>query len=191
MKQVAVVAGLVLALASAGCGADEQADGAGGEATPTTSATPSPSQSVVLPDPEPTVEPATGPKIEVGSISVRLPDRWRPSYDTPFADTARGPEGLIGLTAIARDQMPLARAMKIDLRVTAPLEGLQEQPPTSLGRVSAYHSPGRPSSTEVRYAYGTWDAGYQVWLHFDLASRVPAKEREALVEAVVASYESS
>ena len=191
MKQLAVVVALGLALATAACGADERADGAGGDAASTTSATPSPSQSVVLPDPEPTVEPATGPKIEVGSISVRLPEGWRPSYDTPFADTARGPQGLIGLTAIARDQMPLARAMKIDLRVTAPLEDLQEQPTTSLGRVSAYHYTGRPSSVEVRHAYGTWDAGYQVWIHFDLASRVPATKREALVESVIASYESS
>jgi hypothetical protein len=187
MKKAAVVLTAVLA-ATAGCGSDSSG---GSVADGATSASPSPSQSVVLPDPEPTVEPATGAEMDVEGITLRLPEKWRVGYDTPFAATAQGPQGSMDLTAIARDQVPLARLMRIDVRATGPLEGVREHAGASLGGFSAYHYTGRPNSVRVRHAYGTWDAGYHVWIHFDLASRIPAEEREALVESVVATYASS
>lgn len=186
MRQVAIGAALVLALAA--CGTDDEPS-----ATPSvepTSASTSLTPSVELPESTPTVEPATGPRIGVHGVSVRVPQRWKRGFRTPFGDTAKGPQGALAIAVIGGDPMSLGALMKRDIGATGPVTEVREHPTVSVGGFSAYHYTARTSHLDVRHAYGLYDAGYRIWIHFNLADRFPERKRQQLVDAVMATYES-
>lgn len=197
--RVRVVAGLVvLALTAVGCesGGGETPDAGRESSAPTTSSTsPSPTEESgpASPSPSeatPSVEPATGPLMEVQVASIRVPKGFKLGYDTSVVDTAAGPPCVVALAVIHGDPMPLKRLMKRDIDTSLHGGGVKRLPDRTLDDNPAYHYTAE-HGPYVRESVGAWDDGYLVAVQFDCKPRVPKARRRAIIESVLATYTSA
>lgn len=183
----AVVAAIALMLS--GCGGGDGPSRAGG-ATESETPSPSPSQSVIVPEPSPTVDPATGPTLKVWRISIRAPEKWRQTYDTPYVDTAQGRDGTVMLSVLATEPVSLDAAMKTLWNTPRPPRGFKRHETTVMGGLTAYYYTARPNDFSVDHVVGLWDSGYVVEVSIGVDRDVPAQRGREIVESIIASYES-
>lgn len=185
----AVVAAIALMLSGCGGGTGDEPSRAGGGSESDTPS-PSPSQSVIVPDPPPTVEPATGPTLEVWRIKIRVPEKWRQTYNTPFVDAAQGRDGSVLLSVLATEQVSLDAAMKTFWNTPGPPRGFRRQETTVMGGLTAYYYTARTDDFSVDHVVGLWDSGYVVEINIGVDRDVPARRERKIVDSIIASYES-
>ncbi|SEC50922.1 hypothetical protein SAMN04489844_2427 [Nocardioides exalbidus] len=196
-RRLAALSCAVALSAVTGCG-DEgtaSADGSDGDVptsstSASTSASPSPSTTPA--DPTPTVEPATGPQLDVEGIKVNAPKTWVQTYDTIVVDMAEDDDsGSVMLSAAGTggDQLSLRQAEKYFWTRSRKPEGYEAQPTTVMGGLTAYHYVVRDRHG-VTHAVGLWDAGYVVKVEVEMPERVAEEKTLAVLESVIASYES-
>lgn len=187
-----------LALVTSGCGGGDAPD-PGAEETGTSTSDPSAPSSDESPtettsEPEPTVEPASGPTLEVGAIRVTAPAKWRQTNDTIFVDTAQGrvgggQSGGLLLNAVADDPMSLREALKDSFDQGQKPEGFEEQESTTLGGHSAYYYTAKDNSFLTSHVMGLWDSGYAVHVDVSLPNDMPMEQQQEIVESIRLTYD--
>ncbi len=171
-----------------GAGGDEESAGSGAEsASPTTS--PPASPSVPLPEPTPTVEPATGDALEVDGIRVRAPKGWKQTYDTIFVDVAQGRDGAVMLSVAASPQLPLRAVERYFWNRGKKPEGYTSQDTLVVGGLTAYYytAGDRFDDSHVATLY---DSGSVIKVQVRFDRETPDKRQEELFASVLASYGS-
>ncbi len=189
-----------LALVTSGCGGGDAPD-PGADETGTSTSDPSapssdesPTETTSEPEPTPTVEPASGPTLEVGAIRVTAPAKWRQTNDTIFVDTAQGRVGggLSGgllLNAVADDPMSLREALKDSFDQGQKPAGFEEQESTTLGGHSAYYYTAEGSTFLTDHVMGLWDSGYAVHVDVSLPKDMPMEQQQEIVESIRLTYD--
>ena len=192
MKVAAAVA--VLALVLTGCSSSEGSDDPAASAAPGQDVSEPASETPVEPTesatPTPTVQPATGPVLDVDGYSVRLPEGWRVRYDTAVSGAALGKQGLIFMSLFAGPERPLRALIQEDLRLSSPVERFRRLEDTTLGGSPAYHYTGRAGAINRRDSFGAWDDGNEVMVQFNLRAALSRAERREIVESVLVTYAS-
>ncbi len=195
------VALAALALVTSGCGgSDDPAPGADEPGTSTSgsptspSSDESPSATTSEPEPTPTVEPASGPTLEVGDIRVTAPAEWRQNNDTVFVDTALGrvgggQSGGLLLSAVPDDQMSLREALKDSFEQGQEPAGFEEQEATVLGGHSAYYYTAEGNRFLTKHVMGLWDSGYAVHVDVSLPKDMPMEQQQEIVESIRLTYD--
>ena len=199
MGRRGAVAAAVLALAVSGCGVggEEPRGSAGGTESPSSSPSSGEPSSSETPEPEPTptIDPATGPELEIDGFRVNAPKRWRLNNETVFGDTAIGPvdDGRTGgllLAAIPESQVSIARAMRTSWQPGARPAGFEEQPRTVLGGLSAFYYTAEATTLLTEHVMGTWDSGYTIELNIQLPNALSSERQREIVDSIVATYRS-
>jgi hypothetical protein len=197
VTRASALAGLALVLSSCGGGSESGAD----QSTPSPAApssstsSDSPSESPSEPEPTPTVEPASGPTLEVGTIRVSAPAKFKRIYDTPFVDVAQGMarDGLSGgvlLNVVADDEVGLRSALKDSFNQGTTPEQFQRQDDTELGGQPAYYYTMRETRFIRTHVIGRWDSGYLVHVDVSLPVDMPMAQQQEIVESVRVTYDS-
>ncbi len=185
MRRQAWAAVAALTVLVSGCGGsdDEPTKPAAG------SESPPPSESATLPDPTPTVEPATGVALDVEGINVRAPGKWRQTNDTILVDTALGPDGTLMLSVAGSDQLSLKAAERYFWDSHEPPAGYRPQETVVMGGLTAGYYTARDRFDDI-HVVTSWDSGYVVKVELRLHRDVPADRQRELLDSVVASYGS-
>jgi hypothetical protein len=195
-----LVAGL--ALVAGGCGGSDEPEDGGPSPSPSASPssatqTPSagdPTESVPgLPD-APSVEPATGVELEVDGFTVRAPEKWRITNDTPFGVTAVGPvddgrSGGLLLATFGESQVSLDEAMRFSWQPGKRPPNFQEQPTTVLGGLTAFYYTADGNKFLTEHVMGLWDSGFTIELNISLPKALPAERQQEIVQSIAATYE--
>lgn len=195
MTRHASVAGAVLVLLLTGCsgGGTDSADGSTDPSTtPTSSASTPTDDSSATSEPTPTIEPATGPQLDVEGVKVNAPASWKQSYDTIVVDMAENDESgslMLSVAGTGGDQLSLKQAEKYFWTRSQKPEGYEPQDTTVMGGLTAYHYLLRDRH-QVTHAVGLWDAGYVVKVELSMPERVSEDEVLEVLDSVVATYES-
>jgi hypothetical protein len=191
VSAVAVLAPVVLAVGGCGAGAEP-----GGRSSSPPAGSESPSADEVptepsgeLPESTPLPDPATGPRLDVEGISVRVPESWKRGYDTAVVATAQGPQGIMDLATFPGEPRSLRYLFRRDVGKSPHVTSVERLDDVAIGGRSAYHYRAR-SRFYVIEGFGLSDAGSWVSISFDLLDRVPAEKRREIVESVLATYES-
>lgn len=179
---------LVSAALLAGCGDDEKSPDAepSGAAT---SASPTPTESE---EPtEPTVEPATGAEVELGSLTLTFPEGFEPSEASAMGGevvTASGPGGTARLAFVAaksfNTQTP-DEAVEIAIAT-----GLWTRKPRRLDDVEVdgvvmYHLSGPAGMGFTDVQFGAESGGYDV--SFTVGASGSPAERQELIDSILAT----
>ena len=184
-----------MVLALGGCGGSGDAPASSGTESGSESSSespsPSPSQSIVLPDPTPTVEPASGPRLEVEGLRVNAPAKWAQIYDTIFSDAAQGPSGGVLLTVVAHEQVSLKAAERFFWDSKKPPRGYERRGTLVMGGLTANYHTAPDGKYSTAHVVSLWDSGYIVKLQVSLDKVVPTERQQEILASVVASYERS
>lgn len=182
---------------TAGCGGGS--DDPGGADPGSTSPSSSPSSSASSPteapesDPTPTVEPASGPVLEVGALRISAPKKWRINTSTVFGESAIGPvdggDGALVLGATPEDQMSLAATMRYSWQPGSKPPGFEQQPTTVLGGLTAYYYTAEASRFLTEHVMSTWDSGWVVEVNISLPHDMPMARQQEIVESIRLSYD--
>ncbi len=192
-RRALVVAGLALLVS--GCGGGDE-DGSG---DPSPSPSPRPSSSDMtpsvtgLPDPTPTVEPATGVELEADGYRINVPKKWRITNDNPFGVTAVGPvdggrSGGVLLAAFGEPQVSIAEAMRFSWQPGGKPPGFEEQPRAVLGGLSAFYYTAEGNTFLTQHVLGLWDSGFTIELNIGLPSALSPERQKEIVDSIVATY---
>lgn len=161
------------------CGGDEEDPSGSPSSSPPPSATAEPST--------PSVEPASGARVELGSFQVRFPQGWEPRELGTLAVTTTGPEAEhLALTA---HQAPAARPLD-ELIDAAVATGMWSKRPERLEDVEVdgvlmYHLAGPGLNGYTDEQLGAEFGGYNVTL--TVSTTGSAADRRDLVDSLLAS----
>ncbi len=195
----AVVALIVLAALASACSddgspeADPSPSGSSAEAPPTTGEpTSEPPTSA---PPSATVQPATGPSLDLKYLSVRAPEGWDAYFST--ASQARAddlPETTNGLAVsgfeaiLGSEGLDLRTQAQIAIDSGAYLRRPTIREPVEIAGVSFYRVAGRINKVSHLESFGTTHDGVYVTLDFQLNIDQSAAERQKLIDSVLASF---
>lgn len=182
----------VLVLGACGGSGEGESSGTGEEgssptSSPTTSTPTEPS--VPLPDPTPTVEPATGDALEVDGIRIRAPKGWKQTYDTIFVDIAQGRDGSAQLSAAASEQLSLRAVERYFWNRGRKPEGYQSQDPLVVGGLTAYYYTAADRFDD-KHAATLYDSGRVIKVEVRFDRELPDARQQELFASVLATYES-
>ena len=184
---------LAAVLALAGCGQDTETaperDPSPPSAVPTEGSDPPSS-------PSPTASPATGERLELANVSVRVPKGFR--ADPPdlsylrFAFERAGVQSIaLGNTPAVNAEVSLRDQARISIRNNVYSQAPTIEEPVEVGGLTMYHYAGRVNETEHVEEYGTIYDGSQLSVNFLLSAAAPDSERRQLVESVLATLDVS
>jgi len=183
---------LCLALLVTGCGGDDGAEGGSGPDAPSSSAT---SDGAADPtDPTTTtatVEPATGPRLALDDVEIRLPVQWSVEHD--LVGFERGGSADDRTAAIFLSSFPaldpnmtVARLAEVTEKQDGyPRGSVQDE--TTVAGLPAFHVAGRVAGTYTE-EFGVLHDGNIVAVEFVLR-RGPDTGFEELIESVLATVE--
>lgn len=196
---IRLAAALLLLTGLAGCGDDgvSEADPAPstGTASGSESSTPDEPTDGPTDEPSPTVSPASGDLVKYRQFSLRAPQGWKvgenllwlrsiESPPGPKQVRAGEPYGSISVSAgpaVERSLGQLAREKVADY------EGKRVEDTVLDGEI-VYHVAKPDPTLQMNEVYGLWRDGQNIWIRFAL-SDAPVKQRRALVESVLATWE--
>lgn len=170
----------------AGCGDDEEPPEDAPSGSPTSEA-PSPSESEPT---EPIVEPAAGPRVELGSLTVSYPEGYEPRESEALGAelvAASGPDGERLALGAYEDFSPQSLDEAVDLAITT---GLWIRKPKRLvdlevDGVSMYHlaGPGGVGSTIEQFGaeFGDFD------MTFTVSTEGSKADRQELIDSILAT----
>jgi hypothetical protein len=146
-----------------------------------------------LPEPTPTVEPATGVELEADGFRINVPKKWRVTNDTPFGVTAVGPvddgrSGGVLLAAFGEPQVSIAEAMRFSWQPGARPRGFDEQPRAVLGGLSAFYYTAEGNKYLTQHVLGLWDSGFTIELNIGLPNALSPERQKGIVDSIVATY---
>ena len=194
-KGVAAVAmAAVVALGLASC-----SDGAGDDppAAVDSTASESPSASltptVPLPESTPSIEPATGPRLEVFDVRVNGLPRWQQNNDTPFVDTALGRTGSLTLSVKSTygEKTSLRQAERFFWQGngTKKPRGYRSRDSVVMGGLTASYYTYEDNLARA-HVVTTVDSGRIVKVEVRFFYSVPVERHQELLDSIIASYES-
>jgi hypothetical protein len=192
-KRTTIALALATAVLASGCQDD------GGSASPepgpdTTSAAGEPTESdTPTQEPEETVAPATGPELDMGTYTIRVPEGWRVRSGGPFSEVERLPrsdaavaKSVFGM--ISPTSFPSVRAKTLDEEAREHGGDDKRLPDVVIDGEPAYHfrglEPGgfRTESFGLNYDYEG------VRLSFSLFGGT-RQQQEDLIASVLASWQ--
>ena len=188
---------LVVSLLFVGACTDEEEPPAtgGGETSesptsPTTDTTPTDG-----PTSSSTVEPAAGPRLELGEIAANAPKGWRKDdLATDYQLSASHPK-LVTLLFVLQVPDPtngaggLDRSAKDSIRASAWLQKPKILEPTEIDGVEVYHIAGRIDRASFIEEFGTTVDGQAVRVQLQMTEIMSNDERRELVESVIQTVE--
>ncbi len=169
---------LVCSVLLSGCGDDEKSPEGGPSESPTGEA------------PSETSEPAAGPEIKLGSLTLSYPEGYDPRESEAMGAevvTATGPDGeRLGLTAY-EDFSHESLAKAVDLAITT---GLWTSKPDRLDDldvdgVPMYHLSGPGGAGATIEQFGAEFGGYDMTLV--VSTEGSAADRQALIDSILAT----
>jgi hypothetical protein len=182
---------LLLVASLTACGGSEAEPGDAPPAAAPSSSAPTPSPSAT-PD-EPEVTPASGPRVRTEAFTMNAPQGWRvTSPDLPFVDLERAATG----ASVPRDPagqisviaLPSGRRLTLEQEARgADAEG-RRLADTEIDGEAAYHFRLREQDY-LRDTYGLWRDDFTSVTVAIAVFGGTGREREALAESVLASWE--
>lgn len=190
---------LVGCLAVLGACADDEepATSPGGGATSETAPEPSATSSAPSASPSSTVQPASGVRLELDSISATAPKGWeRGSIATDFQTSANEPPAE-GFDSVALFQVPdpsqgsggVDRLAEDSLKSGSYLQEPEILEPTEVDGVEVFHIAGRINSASFLEEFGTSVDGQAVRIELLMSDTQSKAERQAMVDSVMATVE--
>lgn len=180
---------LCTALLLTGCG-DDEPEGDGPPASPSSSVTPtSPTEESSPTEDVPAVEPATGPRLALEDVALRMPEGWTVDENqASFQVNGTSPNGagriyLSSFPSLDPD-VSIARLARITVKnVGYPKNSIQRE--TTLAGRPAFHVAGRVAGDDVEQ-FGTLLDGNVVAVEF-VFYRGKDTGRQELIDSVLAS----
>ncbi len=203
--KLAACAAVLLMLVVSGCGKDD--------AKASTKTTPSSSASQLLPGGGPSTSsasPATGPALEGTGYTLKLPDGWsditkaeqasEPKIDVAGRSDEKGKDYTSNLNVVTTDSKITGTPTRAELNVLANQTRAEILPAVakpatlqlaSLGGSPAVHQEGSAVYGQVPYylvQYSTIRDGKNYVVTFTFPTGVDSKDRDAVVDPVLASF---
>jgi hypothetical protein len=198
----AVAVSMVTVLALGACGSDDGGTDPSGTETsstsptddPTDTLTPSPTEPLLVPEAE-TVEPASGPRLDVSDIRVNMPKGWQQTFDSVVVDSALGRvDGrsggmLLSVVATGGDVLTPKQAESYFWTRGKKPPNYEKQDDVLMGGLTAGYYTARDRSYDM-HAVTLWEDNHvtKVQLNFDFD--VPDEVQQELLQSVIASYSS-
>jgi hypothetical protein len=198
----AVAVSIVTVLALGACGSDDGGTDASGAETsstspsddPTDTLTPSPTEPLLVPEAE-TVEPASGPRLDVSGIRVNIPKGWYKTFDSVVVDSALGRvDGrsggvLLSVVATGGDVLTPKQAESYFWTRGRKPKGYEKQDDVLMGGLTSGYYTARDKYDDMHVAT-LWEDNHvtKVQVHFD--REVPDEVQQELFQSVIASYSS-
>jgi hypothetical protein len=198
----AVAVSMVTVLALGACGSDDGGTDPSGTETSSTSPTddpadtltPSPTEPLLVPEAE-TVEPASGPRLDVSDIRVNMPKGWQQTFDSVVVDSALGRvDGrsggmLLSVVATGGDVLTPKQAESYFWTRGKKPPNYEKQDDVLMGGLTAGYYTARDRSYDM-HAVTLWEDNHvtKVQLNFDFD--VPDEVQQELLQSVIASYSS-
>lgn len=193
---------LATVLALGACGSDDDgSDPSGAETSatapadsPTDTLTPSPTEPLLVPEAE-TVEPASGPRLEVTDIRVNIPKGWWKTFDSVVVDTALGRvDGMSGgvllsVVATGGDVLTPKQAERYFWTRGRKPQGYEKQEDVLMGGLtSGYYTAG--DKYYDKHAATLWEDNHVTKVEVRFDPRVADEKQQRIFRSVIASYSS-
>lgn len=182
---------LVCATLLGACGDDATTPG---PASGTASSSPSPSSSPGASEPEPTepsVQPATGAQVELGSLTLNLPAGFEPREASSMGGdlvTASGPDGAARIAFVAAEdfnRQSLDKAVEFAITTGFWTRKPKRLPDVEVDGVTMYHLSGPSGAGFTDVQFGTEHGGYDTSL--TISASGSAAERQHLIDSILAT----
>ncbi len=200
----AAVAAISMAavLALGGCGTDDAAGGAdpSGAETSSGSATEEPTETPTgtgtetpTEAPTPTVEPASGPELEVSGVRVNAPKGWQQTFSSVVVDTAQGRVDhqsgglMLSVAALGGEVLTPQQAERYFWSPGEKPPGYQRHEPIVMGDVRAGYYTSRDRFDDI-HSVTLWDDNHVVKVEVSFGRKVAEDKQQELFQSVIASY---
>jgi len=201
-RGTAAVAVAMAMLALGACGSDDGGTGPSGTETsstsptdaPTDTLTPSPTEPLLVPEAE-TVEPASGPRLDVSDIRVNVPKGWQQTFDSVVVDSALGRvDGksggmLLSVVATGGDVLTPKQAERYFWPHGKKPPNYEKQDDVLMGGLTAGYYTARDRFYDM-HAVTLWEDNHVTKVQLDFDLDVPDKVQQELLQSVIASYSS-
>ncbi len=198
---MAVSIGTVLALGACGTddgGTDTSGNGTSSSSptdtgTPTDTPTESPTEPLV--SEPPTVEPASGPRLEVSDIRVNIPEGWKQTFDSVVVDTGLGRVGgrsggvLLSVVATGGDVLTPKQAERYFWPHGRKPQNYEKQDDVLMGGLTSGYYTSGDKYYDV-HAVTLWEDNHVTKVEVRFDPRVPGDKQQELFQSIIASYSS-
>jgi hypothetical protein len=201
-RGTAAVAVAMAMLALGACGSDDGGTEPSGTETSSTSPTddstdtltPSPTEPLLVPEAE-TVEPASGPRLDVSGIRVNVPKGWQQTFDSVVVDSALGRvDGksggmLLSVVATGGDVLTPKQAERYFWPHGKKPPNYQKQDDVIMGGLTSGYYTARDRFYDM-HAVTLWEDNHVTKVQLDFDLDVPDEVQQELLQSVIASYSS-
>lgn len=199
----AVAVSIVTVLALGACGSDDGGTDASGAETSPTSPTDSPTDAssgtptepLVEPEPTPTVEPASGQRLDVSDVRVNVPKGWKQTFDSVVVDTALGRvDGMSGgvllsVVATGGEVLTPKQAEKYFWTRGRKPQNYEKQDDVLMGGLTSGYYTAGDKYYDI-HAATLWEDNHVTKVEVRFDPRVPDDKQQELFQSVIASYSS-
>lgn len=199
----AVAVSIVTVLALGACGSDDGGTDASGAETSSTSPTDSPTDAssgtptepLVEPEPTPTVEPASGQRLDVSDVRVNVPEGWKQTFDSVVVDTALGRvDGMSGgvllsVVATGGEVLTPKQAEKYFWTRGRKPQNYEKQDDVLMGGLTSGYYTAGDKYYDI-HAATLWEDNHVTKVEVRFDPRVPDDKQQELFQSVIASYSS-
>jgi hypothetical protein len=198
----AVAVSIVTVLALGACGSDDGGTDPSGTETsstsptddPTDTLTPSPTEPLLVPEAE-TVEPASGPRLEVDDIRVNVPKGWQQTFDSVVVDTALGRVdgksggALLSVSPTGGDVLTPKQAERYFWKRGQKPPNYEKQDDVLMGGLTSGYYTARDKFYDM-HAVTLWEDNHVTKVQLNFDPKVPDEVQQELFQSVIASYSS-
>ncbi len=198
----AVAVSLAAVLALGACASDDEGTDPSGTETsstsptdsPTDTPTASPTEPLLVPEGE-TVEPASGPRLDVSDIRVNIPQGWKQTFDSVVVDSALGRvDGksggvLLSVVATGGDVLTPKQAESYFWTRGRKPKNYQKQDDVLMGGLTSGYYTARDKFYDM-HAVTLWEDNHVTKVQLDFDLEVPDEVQQELLQSVIASYSS-
>jgi hypothetical protein len=123
--------------------------------------------------------------------TMNAPKGWKKLDDfLEFGTEANPPTGL-GAVRLTQLEFP-GPQISIDLQAKAALQArlgdMKRQPDVEIAGLTFYHLSGTPNKDSHLDTFGVLNDGFQTGIDFEFENKVPAAERQKIIEESLASF---
>lgn len=182
----------------AGCGSDDSDAGGTGEETPTTSASPTSTDPSDGTSSAPAVDPASGPALELGALTVHVPDGWKETPELGKLQVSANSPDPRQFFAVSQVRTPLPdQSLMGQAQVVIDADQFDHKPTTeaivTIGGEPAFHLRGLTAGNQEDQL-GLVVGKYSYTFHFYTDTRLVKKEGDArawneTIDSILASAE--
>lgn len=179
---------LVCATLLGACGEDATTPG------PASSSSSGSSSGASEPEPEPTepsVQPATGAKVELGGLTLNLPAGFEPREASSMGGdlvTASGPDGAARIAFVAAEdfnRQSLDKAVEFAITTGFWTHKPRRLPDVEVDGVTMYHLSGPSGAGFIDVQFGAEHGGYDT--NLTISASGSAVERQHLIDSILAT----